>query len=467
MEMNESLRLSLRFNEMLRSDLSHAFSGYLPVEEIEKKSRSISQKSRDRVFTSSNTVLTMLLTSLQEDKSLKNGLNIFKVVFESNSKLIMENEAFHLAEEREIARHLPRKSGRPRKYQSRLPKRYQKPLSESTAGYATARKNLDRGIVEEVFRYSTDLGGLDHESWHGMRTYISDGTYLQLQDTPDIKSRYVVKGQEASYPQALLEVMIRQGSGQVSQIALGNRQESELQLVIPMIKNLEENSLLLADDLYCTYYHFSLVLAQKSHIIVPGKRDRNYKVVRQINDDDQIVEISRTNRPGYVSREAWDALPKTLLVRRITYNYPTKDGMKAAVLYTTILEESIKTADIITKYAMRWDIEISIREAKTLMDINVLRSQSRDMMEKELLIALTAYNMVRRKIAESADTVGFSPQDDILQKYAPIHRTVLLDKRGRVFYRWSPGRCGYANLENNQTPNPTSKRKTTTLSKKN
>jgi hypothetical protein len=467
MEMNESYRLSLRFDEMLKSDLSHAFSSYLSVCQIEEKARLFRQNGRNRIFTPSNTVLTMLLTSLQEDKSLQNGLNMFKLVFESNCQTISKKENAELVEQRIKDRQLPRKSGRPRKYKSRLPKSYRKPLSESTAGYATARKNLNTAVIEEVFRHSADFGDLDNESWHGMKTYITDGTYIQLQDTSDIRSRFIVKGQESSYPQALLQVMIRQGSGQVSRIALGSRQESELQLVIPMIKNMEANSLLLADDLYCTYYHFCLLLARQSHLIVPGKRDRNYTAVRNISDTDQIVEIPKTSRPEYVSKEEWDSLPKSLLMRRITYNYPTKNGIEAAVLYTTILEENIKTTDIITKYTMRWDIEISIRETKTLMDINVLRSQSREMMQKELLIALSAYNMVRRKMAESADAVSLSPQDDIVQKCAPINRAVLLDKRGRVFHRWSPGRYGYANGENKQTPNSTSKRKTTALSKKN
>ena len=64
---------------------------------------------------------------------------------------------------------------------------------------------------------------------------------------------------------------------------------------------------------------------------------------------------------------------------------------------------------------MRWDIEISIREIKTLMDINVFRSKSKDMLLKKLHIALIAYNIVWKLIAESAsvDIVGFSPQDNI------------------------------------------------------
>jgi hypothetical protein len=467
MEINESFRLSMRFHEMLKSDLSHAFSGYLPVEQIEEKARSIKRNGRDRIFTPVNTVLTMLLTSLQEDKSLQNGLNLFKQVFESNCTIILQEEELELSTQRINDRRFPRKPGRPRKYKSRIPKSFKKPLSESTAGYSTARKNLDAGIIEDVFRHSTDVGEHDKESWHGMKTYITDGTYLQLQDTADIRSEYVVKGQESSYPQALLQVLIRQGSGQVSQSALGTRRESELQLVIPMIKNLESNSLLLADDLYCTYYHFCQVLAQNSHLIVPGKRDRNYKVISKLNDNDQIVELSKTSRPEYVSKEEWDSRPQPILMRRITNNYPTKNGMEAAILYTTILDEHIKTSDIITKYTMRWDIEISIREIKTLMDINVLRSQSREMMKKELLIALSAYNMVRRKIAESADKAGFSPQDDFFQKCPPISRTILLDKRGRVFYKWSPGRYGYVENANKQTPNTASKREKTALSKKN
>jgi hypothetical protein len=300
-----------------------------------------------------------------------------------------------------------------------------------------------------------------------MKTYIADGTYLQLQDTEDIKSQYVVKCQESSYPQALLQVLIRQGTGQISQFCLDSRQKSELSLVIPMIKKLKKNTLLLADDLYNTYYHFCLILSQGCHIIVAGKRDRNYKIVRQISENDQIVEISKTNCPNYIDKEEWENLPETILLRRISYTYPTKNGLESAILYTTILNDKITDVEIVAKYAMRWDIEISIREIKTIMDINVLRSKSREMLFKELLIALIAYNLIRKVIAKSADKVGFSPQKDILQKCNPFGRTVLLDKKGRVFFKWSPGRYGYVNGANQQTPNPASKREATALHKKN
>jgi hypothetical protein len=467
MTANESLNLSIQIKDLLHIDLSHAFYDDVPVDLIESQAREVMPESRERVFTPCNIILTMLLSATQEDKSLQNGLNIFKTVFDHNCKTIFQTESEQLQQEKITDVMFKKKAGRPKKYQSRLPKCYRTPLSENTAGYSTARKKLDISLFETVYEHSTDFGELDQESWYGMKTHITDGAYLQLQDTEDIKSQYMVTGQERSYPQALLQVLIRQGTGQVKQFSLGSRQQSELRLVVPMIRKLENNSLLLADDLYNTYYHFCLILAQGCHIIVPGKRDRNYKVIRQLTDNDQFVKISKTTHPEYLSKEEWKNLPDTILLRRIAYTYPTKNGLEPAILYTTIVDKKITAAQIIAKYTMRWDIEISIREVKTIMDINVLRSKSREMLFKELVIALTAYNLIRKIIAKSADKVGFPPQEDIFQKCHPFGRTVLLDKRGRVFFKWSPGRYGYADATNQQTSDPASKGEKTTLSKKN
>ena len=101
------------------------------------------------------------------------------------------------------------------------------------------------------------------------------------------------------------------------------------------------------------------------------------------------------------------------------------------------------------------------------MDINVLRSKSREMLIKELLIALTAYNLVRKVIAKSADKVGFSPQKDIFPKFNSAGSTIFLDKRGRVLFKKSPGRYGYAVRTNQQASNPAQKGKKTTLPEKN
>jgi hypothetical protein len=104
---------------------------------------------------------------------------------------------------------------------------------------------------------------------------VPEGTYMQLQDTETVRDVYPPVEGDGMFPQALLQAFIRQGSGQTVKYAAGSRKESELQLVIPMTGELKENGLLLAGDLYSSYYHFCLILSQKARITVPGKRDRN------------------------------------------------------------------------------------------------------------------------------------------------------------------------------------------------
>ena len=239
MTANESLTLSLQFKELVRTDLSHVFQENMPVNQIEEWVRAERSQSRGCIFTPANVILTMLLSAIREDKSMQNGLNLFKSVFESRSRELLQKEEALLEEEKQTDAQSSIKAGRPKKYRSKLLKSYRQPVSGNTAGYSMARKRLDKRIFETVYEHSLDFGECEEEYWNGMRTFISDGTYLQLQDTEDIKSEYAVKGMEESYPQALLQVMIRQGTGQIAQYALGFRHESELCSVIPMIKKIQ------------------------------------------------------------------------------------------------------------------------------------------------------------------------------------------------------------------------------------
>jgi hypothetical protein len=202
----------------------------------------------------------MLLTAIQEDKSLQQSVNIFKERYELQSAQIRIREAEELEREKHADMVNGKKSGRPKQYKSKLRKSITNEVKPQTVAYNNARQRLPKDLITLVYDRSKNFGKWDNESWHGMRTYITDGTYLQLQDTEDINESYPTRERGGSYPQALLQVPIRQGGGQVWDYALGNRKMSELELAIPMLENLESGSLLSADDLYNCYYHFWLLL---------------------------------------------------------------------------------------------------------------------------------------------------------------------------------------------------------------
>lgn len=448
---NRSLALSLELKSIMRTDLLRNIDADFPFEVIEKHESAENKKvTRDRVYNSENTLLTMLLSSFNEDKSLKQSVITFKEVFEFKGSQLKEKEVLQLHEVKENHRQVfgdIKKRGRPNLYQSRLPKSKVNEVSDNTAAYAKARARVDKEIIKKVFAYSADFKELNGKKWHGMAVAVTDGTYFQMQDTPELRKKYYVKEGDSVYPQGLLQALLWQGSGQIMDFEIGTRHQSELELVKPLIEKLPAGNLLLADDLYNTYTIFCLIQKQGCHIIVPGKRSRNYKVIKKLSNGDEIVELSKTSKPDWLSIEEWNGLAAKITMRRISY--PSfEDENKEWVLYTTITNETIKKEEIILKYTMRWDIEITIREIKTIMGINIARSKTEDMVFKEITIALTAYNMVRKIIAKSVELTDFSPQSHFVQKCFEADQGLLVDKKGRVYQRWSPGRYGQPAEEN-------------------
>ena len=453
---NRSLALSFELKATMRTSLLHNIDSDFPFHIIENTGIANTAKPRrDRVYNAENTLLTMLLSSFNEDKSLKQSVNTFKEVFEWKGAQLKEHEELHLQkmkEENLLTGSETKRRGRPNLYGSRLAKSKIKDVSDNTAAYTKARARIDLELVKKIFDYSADFKGLNGRKWYGMDVIVTDGTYIQMQDTKELKKKYYVQKQDNAYPQALLQSMLRQGSGQVLDFKIGNRHQSELELVKPLIEKLTPEHLVLADDLYNTYAIFCLIQQRGCHIIVPGKRQRNYQVVKKFSDGDEIVELSKTSRPEWLTIDEWAKLPDKITMRRISYCSPENEN-EQRILYTTITNEQIKKEELILKYTTRWDIEITIREIKTIMGINIARSKTEDMVMKEITIALTGYNMIRKIIAKSVEQTDFSPQSDFIQKCFAPDQSLLIDKKGRVYQRWSPGRNGETVKPDQETDN--------------
>jgi Transposase DDE domain len=452
---NRSLVLSLELKNLMRTDLLHHIDADFPFDLIDEyKPVETTVMSRDRVYNVENTLLTMVMSAFSEDKSLKQSVITFKQVFELKGEQLKQTEdlALQKAKDAQLSSSEFKRPGRPSHFLSHLPKSKIKEVSDNTAAYTKARGRLELGLVKKVFDYSADSHGVNPKRWYDMKVAVTDGTYFQMQDTKELKAKYFIKEGDSAYPQGLLQCILCQGSGQIMNFKIGTRHQSELELVKPLISQLEAGTLLLADDLYSTYAIFSLIQKQGCHLIVPGKRERNYEVLKKIADGDEIVSLNKTKKPEWLSKEEWADISGEISLRRISY--PSLiDETKEWILFTTITNEAIKKEAIILKYVTRWDIEITIREIKTIMGINIARSKTEDMVFKEITVALTAYNMIRKMIAKSVDETDFSPQGHFFQKCFEANEELLIDKKGRLYQRWSPGRYGKAVTTDQTTSN--------------
>ena len=436
MKNNRSLAVSTIINKELRNESMLSFLSDFISEKLFEEETPTS--SRDRVFTQKATLETMLLTSTLDDKSLKNSVTLFYILHQRNRKAMEEGLKQQMETQKEKDKDKPALRGRPKKHKVKLPKSKASDISLNTAGYSKARKRLPIQLTASLFEASkvTDAKN-NYSHWHNLKVLEADGTYLQLQDTPEIREKFPIKNDKSGgYPQALLEAIIERGTGQIYNYKLSNRSISELPILHELLNEIPKDHILLMDDLYNCYEILSKCIRKGIHFVVPAKRKRNCKIIRSYGKGDDIIEITK---PEIRSKWANDNEPllSKITLRRI--NCVSPDG-KEYTLFTSVLDKNIDKGDIQMLYLSRWDIEVSIREIKTIMDINILRSKTPEMLKKELNVSLTAYNLIRKMIYASLKDLPFSPKEDFIYKFYTYNKNILVDKKGRVYSRWSTGR---------------------------
>jgi len=445
MKNNRSLAISNSVNKLKMSDYLGVLEDVFPKESLENKERELHEKdtkqSRQRIFTNKDTLQIMVMTSLQQDKSLQNAVDIFFIMHQRQKQQKLAHMISSTELEKQEERTNQRKPGRPKNYSIKLPMSLEKDISLNTAAYSKARGRVPMDLVETLFTNSKIEQVLNSYShWRGYRVMIADGTYLQLQDTPEIRQEFEVryKGVGTSgYPQALLETVTERGTGQVFSFKMAHRHKSELEIFYHMIDQLPAQILLLVDDLYNCYEIIAKCQRKEVKFIMPQKRRKNFEVVQRIAAGDEIIKISTPkNRAKWLDE---NEKPGSILLRRIECYSP--DGNTYEIV-TNIIDLDIPKEEIQQQYLTRYDIELSIREIKTIMDINILRSKTPQMALKELTVSMATYNLIRKLIYASIKDLPFSPESDFIFEYYSNFKNILVDKKGRVYSKWSPGRTG-------------------------
>ena len=437
MKLNRSLAISNKIQECKAGNILGLLEKEFPSSIL--KNQDEDSKTRSRIFTEGNTLMTMVLTATQQDKSLKNSVDLYYMIHQQHKLQALEDLEKDAQKQKELDEKLEKKPGRPKKYTVRLPKSLEKDISLNTAAYSKARGRLSIEKTQELFLASRIKDAQNpYTHWNGYKVLIGDGTYVQMQDTKSIRKDYEVKhngvGSEG-YPQGLLEVIIERGTGQIYNFQLANRHVSELAVFYEMIDQIPSGSLLLLDDLYNCFEIISKCKRKEIEIVVPAKRKRNYELLETVAQGDEIIRIKTPkNRSKWLQN---NEKPCSILLRRITCKSP--EG-KEYVLHTTILDKEIGKDEFQMLYLTRWDVEVGIREIKTIMDINILRSKTPEMALKELTVSLATYNLIRKMIMASIKDLPFSPEEDFIYKFYTFNKDIHVDKKGRVYSRWSTGR---------------------------
>ena len=108
--------------------------------------------------------------------------------------------------------------------------------------------------------------------------------------------------------------------------------------------------------------------------------------------------------PSWLTRETLAALPESLVLREVRYHVGTPGfRTRQITLVTTLLDAEVyRVADLAELYRQRWQVETSLAQLKTTMQMDVLHCKTVPGVLKELTIFAIVYNLVRMVMCQSA-----------------------------------------------------------------
>jgi hypothetical protein len=127
--------------------------------------------------------------------------------------------------------------------------------------------------------------------------------------------------------------------------------------------------------------------------------------IKRLGRNDQLVRwFKPKQRPDWMTREQYDQLPDSLVLRELRYTVDKKGFRTESVtLVTTLTDPVAYPADeLAEQYGLRWQIEVDFRHLKQTMKMDVLKCKTVDGVLKELAVFTLVYNLVRMVMLRAA-----------------------------------------------------------------
>lgn len=276
----------------------------------------------------------------------------------------------------------------------------QEPCSLSSGPYCKARQRLPLALIEQsLLHVGQRLEKRMPAAWRwaGRVVKIFDATCLSMPDTAQNQARWPqIPGQRPGlgFPQMRVGALIGLASGAVldyAQCAVRGKATSEHTLLRRLHGSLERGDLLLADAQHSTWATLQWAASAGVDVLMPCHGSRRFS---SNNADRWSWWPKPRYRYAHVDPQQWDQMPSGIRVREVCVG--------GRQLVTTLTPEQATPAQLDALYKMRWNIEVDFRSLKAGMEMDILRTKTPPMIEKELAAYLLAYNLVRWAMAQAA-----------------------------------------------------------------
>lgn len=330
-----------------------------------------------------------------------------------------------------------------------------KPCSTDTGAYCKARGRLPESVLARLTR-TTGRQAQERAPapwrWSNYTLKIVDGTTVSMPDTPANQKAFPQARTQKpgiGFPIARMVVLFSLAVGTVLDAALGRYQgkrTGETALLGQLHDNLEAGDLLLADRGFCSYWELALVRQRGAHLLsrLHQLRRADFRSGRRLGRDDHVVVWAKPQRPQWMDKAGYAALPASMAVRQLRVRVRVAGfRVRVLVVVTTLLDAGEMAAeDVALLYRMRWYAELDLRALKQTMQMDILRCQSPEMVRKEVWAHLLAYNLLRGQMARAAEEAGLLPLQvsfkgalQMVQAFAAVLWTAEVEELAEIMRR--------------------------------
>jgi len=291
-------------------------------------------------------------------------------------------------------------------------------IALSTGGYCQARQRLPKLLVsrsmdELIQRLRSRL--LESVPKLAQRVYLLDGSSLQLEHEPELIQAFPLarrKRRPSHWP--LLRFVVLHDL----ETALAERPEwgpmngpeavSEQALAERAMQPVPAGSVIVGDrnfGIFSTAYSAQ----QRGLGVVLRLTEVRAKALmgHPISCPGDAPVCWRPSRWDGKGKRVWPA-DASLSGRLIAWRVGRGKHQQWLYLFTTL---SLPAEEVVALYGRRWRIETDLRSLKQTIRLQRIEAHSTDMMEKELLVAVMAYNLVRALMVQAAYRAKIDPRE--------------------------------------------------------
>ena len=169
----------------------------------------------------------------------------------------------------------------------------------------------------------------------------------------------------------------------------------------------------LGDRYYGSYLDMALLKARGVDSVcrLHQQRVTDFRRGRRLGKEDHIVSWAKPDRPDWMDEATYESLPGEMEVRVVRVHVAAR-GFRTRVLdlVTTLLDADIyRKKDLADLYRRRWEAELHLRSIKAVLELDVLRCKTPEMVRKEIGMGLLVYNVIRAVMVAGCKAHGRRP----------------------------------------------------------